>query len=327
VFAALPAVSATTVGALYGLGVLLSVSQLVGAGVPVSDTLPLIPLQDHLAKGLAAVFTSVVLFAAALAVFSLVLWSYASSRSVERRRGSVAASIEQAVAAATAAVDAPGWSAEQEQWEQLKADVAEAKRAGIPDDDPRVAALASRLEELQVLAEARHEATTRLLAEVDQSLGAANAEKAKLQRTRDRSASVARFVAQWRGLLAGALILSALFLPLDVSPAQILLGVLMFFAPTLLWHYHVALFVSLLVAAFLVPFVIALYANPAPLPAASITTDAGTARGGLITASAERYVVSQRAGSYKAIPASEVKSVTVEERKRKRPRSIFQLLT
>jgi hypothetical protein len=71
VFAALPAVSAVTVGALYGLGVLLSVSQLVDADVAVSETLPLIPLQDHLAKGLAAVFTSVVLFAAVLAIFSL----------------------------------------------------------------------------------------------------------------------------------------------------------------------------------------------------------------------------------------------------------------
>jgi hypothetical protein len=106
VFAALPAVSAVTVGALYGLGVLLSVSQLVDADVAVSETLPLIPLQDHLAKGLAAVFTSVVLFAAVLAIFSLALWGYASSRSFERRRGSVAFSLDRASAAATAAHDA-----------------------------------------------------------------------------------------------------------------------------------------------------------------------------------------------------------------------------
>jgi hypothetical protein len=163
VFAALPAVSAVTVGALYGLGVLLSVSQLVDADVAVSETLPLIPLQDHLAKGLAAVFTSVVLFAAVLAIFSLALWGYASSRSFERRRGSVAFSLDRASAAATAAHDAQGWQAEREQWEQLEADIAEARRAGIPDDDARVAALASRLEDIQAVAKARHEATTGLL--------------------------------------------------------------------------------------------------------------------------------------------------------------------
>ncbi len=62
VLTALPAVSALSVAVLYGLGVLLNVTQLLGADVPVLDALPLIPLQDHLTKGLGAVFTSPALF-------------------------------------------------------------------------------------------------------------------------------------------------------------------------------------------------------------------------------------------------------------------------
>jgi hypothetical protein len=226
-----------------------------------------------------------------------------------------------------AAIDEPGWQAEKDQWEQLEADIAEAKRVGIPDDDPRLAAFVSRLEEIQAVSRARHEATTRLLDEAERSTEAAKAEQAKLQRSKDRGAWFDRAFQRSRGLLGAALILSAVFTPLDAMAPQILLGVLVFFAPTLLPHYHWALFVSLLVAALLVPFVIALYANPVPLPAASITTDAGTVRGGLITSSGDRYVITQHAGSYESIPASEVKTVTVKERERGRPQSIFQLLT
>jgi hypothetical protein len=48
---------------------------------------------------------------------------------------------------------------------------------------------------------------------------------------------------------------------------------------------------------------------------------------GLITSSGNRYVITQRAGSYKVIQNSKVKAVTVEKRDRPREQSIFQLLT
>jgi hypothetical protein len=138
-FAALPAVSALTLGALYTLGVFLTVSQLVGAHVPASQALPLIPLQDHLAKGLAAVFTSPLVSIWATAAFLALLFGYASSRSFERRAKAADALLDEARAQAEALVT--GWRGE---GEQIAADLdaleKELQDAAPQSNDPQLLA-------------------------------------------------------------------------------------------------------------------------------------------------------------------------------------------
>jgi len=89
VLAGLPAVSALALATLYGIGVLLNVGQLSDARVSVSDALPLIALQDHLAKGLGEVFTSVVVSVLSALAFGAILLAYASKRSLDMLRGAL----------------------------------------------------------------------------------------------------------------------------------------------------------------------------------------------------------------------------------------------
>jgi hypothetical protein len=331
-FAALPAVSALAVGALYALGVFMTVTQLVGAHVPAPQALPLIPLQDHLAKGLGAVFTSPAVFIGAAGAFITLLWGYASSRSFARREGESNAALDR-LRALTAAFKAdPLW----EERERLAADFEtfqrEFKEAGLetaPEDDPRVAAFESRKDELAARTAALAENVKRAehrLQETNEQIDLFESHSSSLQRSNDRMRAAPRCFERVAPFTASACFVFALFFPVDLILLPVLLGLLLLSASRVVPHYPV-LGGALLVSVTLVPLIVAGYVNPTPLPAASITTDRGTTRGGLITASGDRYVVTQSRDSYVSIPASEVRSVEVKKRKRERKQSIFQLVT
>ncbi|HEX8741817.1 MAG TPA: hypothetical protein VF712_01670 [Thermoleophilaceae bacterium] len=67
ILTALPGVAAVFLGALYAIGALLTMADLRGAGLRVRDTMPLIPIEDLLARGIGtAIFLSGLLAIAAL---------------------------------------------------------------------------------------------------------------------------------------------------------------------------------------------------------------------------------------------------------------------
>jgi hypothetical protein len=196
--AALPAVSALTVAALYGLGVLLNVTQLLGAHVPVRDALPLIPLQDHLTKGLGAVFTSLLLFTIGLVVFLGILVAYASVRSFAKH--------EQALDASLAAAEALRDSLATEPFERLEVLRAESEavheelRAAVAewehsdgDDEPPVTEFERRGHEVDRRIEAEQAAFMRRI-EAEQAVFMRRIEQANehLRQAETATAAISR---------------------------------------------------------------------------------------------------------------------------------------
>ena len=94
VVAALPAATAVFLGLFYGLGVLLTTTELIGAHVSVLRALPLIPLQDHLTKGLGAAFSSATLAAFFVVSLCAFIGGYSSSRRMRRRLADFDNSVE-----------------------------------------------------------------------------------------------------------------------------------------------------------------------------------------------------------------------------------------
>jgi hypothetical protein len=327
-FAALPAVSGLTLGALYALGVFLTVSQLVGADVPASQALPLIPLQDHLAKGLAAVFTSPLVLTWATGGFIALLWGYAASRSSAQREREFRVSFD----AASALSDKLQADAAREH-DQLQTDLDNLRKyvedaGNVSDNDPRAALFASRLQDLTARSEAftEPERLSDRLAEVEKQIALAEAHASAIDRSVERMRAVARLSDRVARFLALVLFISALFVPLDLILLPVFGGLLILFWWRIMPLYP-ALGAVLVVSAILVPLLVAGYVNPTPLPVTSITTDRGITRGGLVTASGDRYVITRHRDSLESIPASEVRSAEVRKRKRERKPSIFQLIT
>jgi len=323
VLAALPAVSALTLAALYGLGVLLNVTQLLGAQVPVQDALPLIPLQDHLTKGLGAVFTSVALFVYGVGLFFGMLFMYAAIRSIDKKHDAIESSSNAAEAIDDALVREtqerrPGLEVEldalQDESHALQADLHAFTKEWERAKDARELAVAEvehRMEELKRRSEESARRTKELKRRTDTASAAIN----RAIRLTDRLARA----------LGAAMVLFALFVPPISAGALVVLGVLCRLGRRLASEYPLALYALVLLASTL-PWGIDAYVHPAPLPRAVITTDTGIVRGSLITSNANRYVITTQRDAFRAIPVTRVRSVTVVRPDRSKQKSLFRLV-
>lgn len=340
VLAALPAVTALSVGALYGLGVLLNVTQLLDADVSVGDALPLIPLQDHLTEGLAAVFTSVRVFAIAVVAFVVVLTAYSTARSLdlhaEIRKASADAAIairdsleDHPASAALAALDKTV-SANETELDELRELLEQEKQARGPHGNPsdELVRRVSEMDKKVAAAQKQRDDSAEEFRRMKNLLQAANrhvdrfhashAAIRKYEAWANRMPTLMPRIARWLGLFFLA---AAPFATPVVAVVSAVEGAILLLYPKILLRPRQMF--PLVCVSVLLPWGINAYANPQPLPRATVVTDRNTTQGSLITSSNSRYVVTSESGAFVSIPASRVRSVTVQELERPRPKRVI----
>jgi len=344
VAAGLPAVSGLALAALYGLGVMTSVTQLLGAHLPVQDALPLIPLQEHLTKGLAAVFTSLPLLVLFVLAFLTVLYLYGISRSSQRH----AQTIDSSLPAAKALLESlgrndPNAAAEALRAEKEAADAeARAIRAEVadvqdsPNDDAR-ASLDEKVAKFLQRGEERRQRLQAMTADLDARPGQLAAVENLTRRMEEATSALSRSQ-RWQDLFerhhtrffrifGAVLIIGAVLLPPVYAVGYLALGLLYgVAAPKLFRHGQTVVWYALLGLVTAGPWVANYYVNPPVLPKATVVTKTGVVRGSLITFNGDRYVLSARRGSFQSLPAAEVRSVTVQGQKRPKQESVLDLL-
>jgi len=322
VLAALPAVSALALGALYGLGVLLNVTQLLGEDVPVLDALPFIPLQDHLTKGLGSVFTSLPLFVFVFFTFFGVLVAVAFERVRKERLGTLKTSVDVATESlheGPSAADFQALHDLREEVQSLAAETAALTKTSdttlgetqqerfrrIEELSQRLQATEGVLEPLQAEAHQMVEATVVAQQHIDHAQVELDAltRSIRLRRLLDTTNTM-------RGIALFVFLLAP-FMPWLTATGYAVIGLAVLAAPHVRVLRQSFVWPVLVTAAVVVPLLGNLYVYPAPLPRATIAIDNGVQRGALITSSGDRYVVARRGNGFIVIPSARVRSASI----------------
>lgn len=327
-----PAVTAVALGILYGLGVLLNASEQLGAGLHVPDTLPLVPLQDHLTKALATVFGSLLLGVLFLVTVGFGLWAVGHSRVTDREFGELQArasrlnsAVEQtgeqyAELASIQAQESPAIDAE--------LDALREELAGRDPDEQapqelvdRVRAARERLEPLMDRARRQGEAQEAVRADLERTQALVGTVEGRIRIMRRFTASSSRLL-PWMGW---AYIITVPLVPPIQGAGNVALGLFFILGYRLFRRDPV---LALVVAVFLMltPYLIDAYVYPAPLPPVTVVTPKGTVRGALITQTEGRTAVATGRGSFRVIPVSQELSVTVQKPKKREPRSLLHIV-
>lgn len=324
---ALPAATAVFLGLFYSLGLMRTTAQLLGAGVPVEQALPMIPLQDHLTRGLGAVFSSAWLGLG----FAVLLLAFVPAYSSLQRRGRRLAALDDSFAAAHRTGRAIDVTSFDKELEDLREDSERANRLleaslreGRSFDDYRavVASVVTRLETLRSRVDetrARSEAYSKEVDDLEISVAVLNSEMGRVQRL--VAAHATKIMSAFAGLIAA----ESLFVPAAFAGPFLIAA-----ACCLVWGLRrrgsPGAAVAAIVSALIIAMAIDEYADPGPLPRATLVTDAGTVRGSLIVLTPDVYVITQRQHSLRSIPTSQVKGATVVTPRRHRTRSIVRIV-
>jgi len=265
---AVPAVSAVSVGLLYCLGVVLTTTQLVGAHVSVTETLPMVPLQEHLTKGLGAVFSSLALGSIAVFGFVAMLVGYGWYR--RYREGM--RSLDESLSSAMTVVDdltsddlkseAEAVNRERrrlaEQWAVLKA--GEPSEEELTQMKAELDALDTRIQQFDVVIDAREvkndEAARRVTA-VEERLDAVKKDLGLLGRVNPGAFSV---------VMAPVLIVFGLLNPPAIAVGNFAVAVLFVFGRRLQLDAGTPMWMVAVAVLTMVPWIAEEYVNPVPLP-------------------------------------------------------------
>jgi hypothetical protein len=323
---AVPVVTAAMLGLLYGLGVMLNATELIGAHLRVSQTLPLIPLQDHLTKGLGAVFSSPVLAVYAVVGYVGGIALVASSRRMSVRIDEAGALAERASKEAESLDPTAGEAVLDDLRARAAAVLKDAELAATQEEMDAVKAryqtLSDDVDKMGERAKESREkvaAVKALIAESD----------AKFSNVRERLDRERRVIDRFRKVLkpfAVVLAVSALFSAASAAWAAVALAAGM-------WWYseqdeppHFPVWAAFILGLVVLAFVVDEYVNPTPLPTVTLVTTTGTVKGGLITSSGGRYVVTKAPHTFQTYPAAVVKSADSHTHSRPRSARVVTLL-
>jgi hypothetical protein len=325
VLAGLGGVAALILGFLYALGAFLKVSELNGADLSIRDTFVLVPLEQHLARGIGEIFTSTFLLSM-LAIFplSLVLIDVAGRPVLRYVMGSAPQQVDEA--------------------ETIVKGLAE---ADVEEHDRRVDALRPQVERARELLdradredneEARREAH-RLLEEAERELDEPRMKEVREKVDRARSLvdraqqqlpemhARTRRVGLW-GLGVVTLVTFALL------PVPIAIGNVAFLVVGLLTYKRLAnvrqQFMWIMVL-YLLTFgagrVIYSYANPQPLPEARVAVrDGSMIRGDVISVTDTAWYIATRKDAYRSVPVDRIKQAESQSETRREWRSLLEII-
>jgi hypothetical protein len=294
----LPGVAVVVLGTLYALGALLKTRELVHADVPVRDTLPLVPIEQHLGRGMAEVFAEPAVPAIFILMAALAVYQDRRFRTRSERRR-----------------------------QQRTQDLAQLQDL-VRTADERLAALGERIHGGGIDPAERQKLETEI-AEVRKIETEARQRIRQMAPARDSGTEKST---RWRkrvtnGLAIAGVVVSAALLPIPLAVAYLLMAVMVFSEPLRRFRFRLVIqttFFFVLISAGLLAT--ALFYPRALSEVELDTTNGESIEGGIVTVADRTWVVATGDESFVTIPADRIDTVKVTSPHYEPGRGILELI-